>query len=377
MIYSHHPVIDLLNQQAAWVYRTQWSQNCLKMSYKQRSLKDLHWSLPWWEPYLIFQKNATSPAAQPLIHFSPKSAVHSLTSQTVQAYKLLCWPCLLNAQNVKMFFSYKKTFFITYIVPLVFIFFCWISSTELPWHCKHYCSSLVDFHLRPVAMWLKSFWTGSAHGSNRWTLLQANILNHYIQLWLYIGQIFITSFQAFAILRFEPYFSSDTHTTCWQTDYLNITEGTSSTPSENFSIFTDNHVHADEVPLPCFLYIQWFRIRPGAVFGYTTLAHKEETDKTDKKRGEAVRQLAAWLGNTPAGPPERSPALGNVCAPVGKEDFKHKACATSTPLQLPLLLFSWAPWGISEDRPSSHHAMNQSRLSSCCHHALLLSLFFH
>lgn len=44
-------------------------------------------------------------------------------------------------------------------------------------------------------------------------------------------------------------------------------------------------------------------------------------------------------------------------------------------LQLPLLLFSWAPRGISEDHPSSHHAMNQPRLSSCCHHAPLLSLF--
>lgn len=59
----------------------------------------------------------------------------------------------------------------------------------------------------------------------------------------------------------------------------------------------------------------------------------------------------------------------------GRKDFKHKACTTSTPLAAPfLLLFSRAPRGISEDHPSSHHAMNQSRLSSCCHHALLLSL---
>ncbi|CAB1451757.1 unnamed protein product [Pleuronectes platessa] len=50
-------------------------------------------------------------------------------------------------------------------------------------------------------------------------------------------------------------------------------------------------------------------------------AHKEEIDETDKRGGEAVRQLPAWLGNTPAGPPARSPAWGDVCAPVGKADW--------------------------------------------------------
>lgn len=112
-----------------------------------------------------------------------------------------------------------------------------------------------------------------------------------------------------------------------------------------------------------------------AAFGYTTRPHKEQIDKPDKRGGEAVRQLPAWLGNTPAGPPVRSPAWGNVCPPVGKEDFKHKVCATSTPLQLPLLLFPWALRGISEDHPRSHHAVNQSRLSSLCHRTLPASLF--
>lgn len=108
--------------------------------------------------------------------------------------------------------------------------------------------------------------------------------------------------------------------------------------------------------------------RYGAVFGYTTLAHKEETHKTDKKGEEAVGQLPAWLGNTPARPPERSPALGNVFAPVGKERLQTQDLYNPQPLfQLPLLLFSWAPRGISEDHPSSQHVMNQFRLSSCCH----------
>lgn len=94
------------------------------------------------------------------------------------------------------------------------------------------------------------------------------------------------------------------------------------------------------------------------MFGYTTLAHKEETDKTDKHGEKAVRQLPAWLGNTPAGPPERSPEWGNVCAPVGEEDFKRRACTTSAQLGLTLLLFSWAPWGISEDHASSHYTVS-------------------
>ena len=55
----------------------------------------------------------------------------------------------------------------------------------------------------------------------------------------------------------------------------------------------------------------------------TTLAHKEETDKTDKKGGEAVRQLPAWV-TLLRDPLRGSPAWGNVCAPVGKEDFKHE-----------------------------------------------------
>lgn len=121
-------------------------------------------------------------------------------------------------------------------------------------------------------------------------------------------------------------------------------------------------------PTLLFLSVQRFGICPGAVFGYTTLAHKEETHKTDKKGEEAVGQLPAWLGNTPARPPERSPALGNVFAPVGKERLQTQDLYNPQPLfQLPLLLFSWAPRGISEDHPSSHHVMNQFHLSSCCH----------
>lgn len=73
-------------------------------------------------------------------------------------------------------------------------------------------------------------------------------------------------------------------------------------------------------------------ICPGAVFGYTTLAHKEETHKTYKMGGEAVGQLPAWLGNTPARPPERSPALGNVFAPVGKERLQTQDLCNPPPL---------------------------------------------
>ncbi|TNN88984.1 hypothetical protein EYF80_000862 [Liparis tanakae] len=59
------------------------------------------------------------------------------------------------------------------------------------------------------------------------------------------------------------------------------------------------------------------RTSSGAAFGFTTLAHKEETAKTDKKGGESVRQLPGWVTLLPD-PLRGSPAWGNVCAPVGK-----------------------------------------------------------
>lgn len=100
-----------------------------------------------------------------------------------------------------------------------------------------------------------------------------------------------------------------------------------------------------------FLLIWWFGKRPSAVFGYTTLAHKEEAQETDKKVGEAVGQLPACLGNSPARPPERSPALGNVFAPVGKDGLQTQDLYNPLPLsQLAPLLLSWAPREITEVR---------------------------
>lgn len=60
----------------------------------------------------------------------------------------------------------------------------------------------------------------------------------------------------------------------------------------------------------------------------------------------------------------------------GRKDFKRRTCATPhLSLGCLLLLLSWAPQGISEDHPSSHHVMNQFCLPSRCHHAPVMSLF--
>lgn len=67
------------------------------------------------------------------------------------------------------------------------------------------------------------------------------------------------------------------------------------------------------------------------------MAHSKDTHRADEKGGEAVRQLPLWFGNTTAGPPERNPALGSVCARLGRKDFKRKTCRTAPP-PTPLLL---------------------------------------
>lgn len=106
--------------------------------------------------------------------------------------------------------------------------------------------------------------------------------------------------------------SSPTFSDCvWATSYSTFSEKL----KENMSMQIRFHSAV-------FLLIWWFGKRPGAVFGYTTLAHKEEAQETDKKVREAVGQLPACLGNSPARPPERSPALGNVFAPVGKDGLQ-------------------------------------------------------
>lgn len=146
-----------------------------------------------------------------------------------------------------------------------------------------------------------------------------------------------------------------------------------------YQIFIKLFVHTFRFPLlskkfrvfgsfQCRLNPQYWR--DSSDLGYVQvvcLAHNEDTHThihtgTDKKGGEAVRQLPLWFGNTTAGPPERNPALGSVCARSGRKDFKRKTCRTA-PLPAPLLPSSWAPWGTSEGRPSSHHVMNQF----CCH----------